>query len=149
MTTTDNKKKLLLKAIKEYGGIITARDEVGIPRSTFYQRQKHDQIFKEDVLEAKQSFGESMLQIAIDRIKNPDKGKGSDVLLIAVLNAYMSSTFKPGAADDNNEIVRDWIEELRDKFKADKLRNETPLSQPVEETLDSILDKKRNNDDTL
>ena len=61
----------------------------------------------------------------------------------------MSSTFKPGAADDNNEIVRDWIEELRDKFKADKLRNETPLSQPVEETLDSILDKKRNNDDTL
>ena len=90
-----------------------------------------------------------MLKIAIDRIKNPDKGKGSDVLLIAVLNAYMSSTFKPGAADDNNEIVRDWIEELRDKFKADKLRNETPLSQPVEETLDSILDKKRNNDDTL
>ena len=149
MTTTDNKKKLLLKAIKEYGGIIKARDEVGIPRSTFYQWQKQDQIFKEDVVEAKQSFGESMLQIAIDRIKNPDKGKGSYVLLIAVLNAYMSSTFKPGAADDNNEIVRDWIEELRDKFKADKLRNETPLSQPVEETLDSILDKKRNNDDTL
>ena len=149
MPTTDNKKKLLLEAIKEYGGFIIARDKVGVPRSTYYQWLKEDETFKDAVHEAKESFGESMLQIAIDRLRNPDKGKGSDVLLIAVLNAYMSSTFKPGAADDNNEIVRDWIEELRDKFKADKLRNETPLSQPVEETLDSILDKKRNNDDTL
>ena len=103
MTTTDNKKKLLLKAIKEYGGIIKARDEVGIPRSTFYQWQKQDQIFKEDVVEAKQSFGDSMLLIAIDRIQNPDKGKGSDVLLIAVLNAYMSSTFRPTGANDKGQ----------------------------------------------
>jgi hypothetical protein len=38
-------------------------------------------------------------QIAIDRLRNPDKGKGSDVLLIAVLNAYMASTFRPDGKD--------------------------------------------------
>jgi hypothetical protein len=87
-------KKLLINAIKEYGGFIIAREKTGVPRSTYYQWIKEDETFKEDVYEAKQSFGESMLQIAIDRLKNPDKGKGSDVLLIAVLNAYMSSTFR-------------------------------------------------------
>ena len=56
---------------------------------------KEDEPFKNDVYEAKEAFGESMLQIAIDRLRNPDKGKGSDVLLIAVLNAYMTSTFRP------------------------------------------------------
>lgn len=149
MTTTDNKKKLLLKAIKEYGGIIKARDEVGIPRSTFYQWQKQDQIFKEDVVEAKQSFGESMLQIAIDRIKNPDKGKGSDVLLIAVLNAYMSSTFRPTGANDSDTRVQDMVQEMREIAIKSEKAERSSLSEVVEDTLDNILAKKKSNDDTL
>ena len=74
MATTVEKKKLLIKAIKEYGGFIIARDKLGVPRSTYYQQIKEDESFKEDVYEAKQAFGEDMLQIAIDRLRNPDKG---------------------------------------------------------------------------
>jgi len=143
MPTTDNKKKLLLEAIKEYGGFIIARDKVGVPRSTYYQWLKEDETFKDAVHEAKESFGESMLQIAIDRLRNPDKGKGSDVLLIAVLNAYMSSTFRPTGANDSDTRVQDMVQEMREIAIKSEKAERSPLSEVVEDTLDNILDKKR------
>ena len=149
MPTTDNKKKLLLEAIKEYGGFIIARDKVGVPRSTYYQWIKEDETFKDAVHEAKESFGESMLQIAIDRLRNPDKGKGSDVLLIAVLNAYMSSTFRPTGANDSDTRVQDMVQEMREIAIKSEKAERSSLSEVVEDTLDNILAKKKPNDDTL
>ena len=149
MPTTDNKKKLLLEAIKEYGGFIIARDKVGVPRSTYYQWIKEDETFKDAVHEAKESFGESMLQIAIDRLRNPDKGKGSDVLLIAVLNAYMSSTFRPTGANDSDTRVQDMVQEMREIAIKSEKAERSSLSEVVEDTLDNILAKKKSNDDTL
>tara|TARA_R100000808_G_scaffold12457_1_gene31003 strand:- start:180 stop:629 length:450 start_codon:yes stop_codon:yes gene_type:complete len=149
MPTTDNKKKLLLEAIKEYGGFIIARDKVGVPRSTYYQWLKEDETFKDAVHEAKESFGESMLQIAIDRLRNPDKGKGSDVLLIAVLNAYMSSTFRPTGANDSDTRVQDMVQEMREIAIKSEKAERSSLSEVVEDTLDNILAKKKSNDDTL
>tara|TARA_R100001594_G_scaffold93035_1_gene127389 strand:+ start:2028 stop:2477 length:450 start_codon:yes stop_codon:yes gene_type:complete len=149
MPTTDNKKKLLLEAIKEYGGFIIARDKVGVPRSTYYQWLKEDETFKDAVHEAKESFGESMLQIAIDRLRNPDKGKGSDVLLIAVLNAYMRSTFRPTGANDSDTRVQDMVQEMREIAIKSEKAERSSLSEVVEDTLDNILAKKKSNDDTL
>ena len=146
MATTTEKKKLLLKAIKEYGGFIIARDKTGVPRSTYYQWMKEDETFKEDVHEAKQAFGEDMLQIAIDRLRNPDKGKGSDVLLIAVLNAYMASTFRPSGAELTENPIVGMIQELRGMAKQQKQDKQTSLSEVVEDTLDDILGKKKSND---
>ena len=146
MPDTETKKKLLLKAIKEYGGFIIARDKVGVPRSTYYQWLKEDEPFKEAVYEAKEAFGEDMLQIAIDRIRNPDKGKGSDVLLIAVLNAYMSSTFRPDGKDPAENPVKDMIQELRSMARGEKKDKDTSLSEVVEDSLDNILSKKKPND---
>jgi hypothetical protein len=147
MRDTEAKKKLLLKAIKEYGGFIIARDKTGVPRSTYYQWIKEDESFKEDVCEAKQAFGEDMLQIAIDRLRNPDKGKGSDVLLIAVLNAYMASTFRPSGAELTENPIVGMIQELRGMAKQQKQDKQTSLSEVVEDTLDNILSKKKANDD--
>ena len=146
MATTVEKKKLLINAIKEYGGFIIAREKTGVPRSTYYQWIKEDETFKEDVYEAKQSFGESMLQIAIDRLKNPDKGKGSDVLLIAVLNAYMSSTFRPDGKDQGENPMKDMIQELRSMARGEKKDKDTSLSEVVEDSIDNILSKKKPND---
>ena len=149
MADTETKKKLLLKAIKEYGGFIIARDKVGVARSTYYQWLKEDEPFKEAVYEAKEAFGEDMLQIAIDRIRNPDKGKGSDVLLIAVLNAYMASTFRPDGKDQGENPMKDMIQELRSMARGEKKDRDTSLSEVVEDSLDNILGKKKPNDDTL
>ena len=90
-----------------------------------------------------------MLQIAIDRLRNPDKGKGSDVLLIAVLNAYMSSTFRPTGANDSDTRVQDMVEEMREIAIKSEKAERSSLSEVVEDTLDNILAKKKSNDDTL
>ena len=153
MQNTAEKKKLLLKAIKEYGGFIIAREKTGVPRSTYYQWLKEDEPFKNAVYAAKEAFGEDMLQIAVDRLRNPDKGKGSDVLLIAVLNAYMASTFRPtGANDDKDTRVSDMLDEMRSiarkNWNEQRIKEQSSLSEVVEDTLDNILGKKKPNDDS-
>ena len=115
----------------------------GITQRSYNKWIKSDPDFKEDLEKAKIAFGENMLEIAIDRIKNPDKGKGSDVLLIAILNAYMSHVFRPTTIvgeDTAKELITEW----RKAARAD-VRNkaENPLPEKIEDTLDDILNKKQ------
>ena len=137
-----NKAKLI-KAVEEFGGNMKAIKAAGISQRTYHRWVKDDPEFKENLEKAKVAFGESMLEIAIDRIKNPDKGKGGDILLIALLNAYMSHVFKPTTVvgeDTAKELITEW----RKAARAD-VRNkvENPLPEKMEDTLDDILSKKQ------
>ena len=84
-----------------------------------------------------------MLEVAIDRIRNPDKGKGGDILLISLLNAYMSHIFRPTTVvgeDTAKELITEW----RKAARADVKNNaENPLPAKMEDTLDDILNKKQ------
>ena len=137
-----NKAKLI-KAVEEFGGNMKAIKAAGISQRTYHRWMKADPEFKENLEKAKVAFGESMLEIAIDRIKNPDKGKGGDILLISLLNAYMSHVFKPTTVvgeDTAKELITEW----RKAARAD-VRNkvENPLPEKMEDTLDDILSKKQ------
>ncbi len=137
-----NKAKLI-KAVEEFGGNMKAIKAAGISQRTYHRWMKDDPEFKENLEKAKVAFGESMLEIAIDRIKNPDKGKGGDILLISLLNAYMSHVFKPTTVvgeDTAKELITEW----RKAARAD-VRNkvENPLPEKMEDTLDDILSKKQ------
>ena len=137
-----NKAKLI-KAVEEFGGNMKAIRAAEISQRTYNRWLKDDPEFKENLEKAKIAFGENMLEIAIDRIKNPDKGKGSDVLLIAILNAYMSHVFRPTTIvgeDTAKELITEW----RKAARAD-VRNkaENPLPEKIEDTLDDILNKKQ------
>ena len=137
-----NKAKLI-KAVEEFGGNMKAIKAAGISQRTYHRWVKDDPEFKENLEKAKVAFGESMLEIAIDRIKNPDKGKGGDLLLISLLNAYMSHVFKPTTVvgeDPAKELITEW----RKAARAD-VRNkvENPLPEKMEDTLDDILSKKQ------
>ena len=138
----DNKAKLI-KAVEEFGGNMKAIKAAGITQRSYNKWIKNDPDFKEDLEKAKIAFGESMLEIAIDRIKNAEKGKGSDVLLIAILNAYMSHVFKPTTVvgeDTAKELITEW----RKAARADaKNKVDNPLSENMEDTLDDILSKKK------
>ena len=138
----DNKAKLI-KAVEEFGGNMKAIKAAGISARTYRLWMKDDPDFKEDLERARIAFGEGMLEEAIDRIKNPDKGKGSDVLLIAILNAYMSHVFRPTTivGEDTAKVL---ITEWRKAARAD-VRNkaENPLPEKIEDTLDDILNKKQ------
>ena len=137
-----NKAKLI-KAVEEFGGNMKAIRAAEISQRTYNRWLKDDPEFKENLEKAKVAFGESMLEIAIDRIKNPDKGKGGDILLISLLNAYMSHIFKPTTVvgeDTAKELITEW----RKAARAD-VRNkvENPLPEKMEDTLDDILSKKQ------
>ena len=136
-------KKVLLAAVEQYGGNTKAMKAAGISKQTYYNYIKNDPEFKENLEHAKLAFGESMLELAIDRVKNPDKGKGSDVLLISLLNAYMSHVFKPTTVvgeDTAKELITEWRKAARSDAKQ---KSEQPLSENMEDTLDDILNKKQ------
>ena len=137
-----NKAKLI-KAVEEFGGNMKAIRAAEISQRTYNRWLKDDPEFKENLEKAKIAFGESMLEIAIDRIKNPDKGKGGDILLISLLNAYMSHVFRPTTIvgeDTAKELITEW----RKAARADvKNKVENPLPEKIEDTLDDILNKKQ------
>ena len=136
-------KKALKKAVEEFGGNMKALKSAGVAHRTYNRWVKEDPEFKDNLEKARVAFGESMLEIAIDRIKNPDKGKGSDVLLISLLNAYMSHIFKPTTVvgeDTAKELITEW----RKAARADARNSvENPLPEKMEDTLDDILSKKQ------
>ena len=136
-------KKVLLAAVEQYGGNTRAMKAAGISKQTYYSYIRNDPDFKENLEHAKLAFGESMLELAIDRVKNPDKGKGSDVLLISLLNAYLSHIFKPTTVvgeDTAKELITEWRKAARSDAKQ---KLEQPLSENMEDTLDDILNKKQ------
>ena len=140
---TITNKKLLIKAVEELGGNMKAIKAAGISARTYSRWMKEDPEFRDDIEKARVAFGESMLEVAIDRIKNPDKGKGSDVLLISLLNAYLSHIFRPTAVvgeDTAKELITEW----RKAARADaKNKVDNPLSENMEDTLDDIPSKKK------
>ena len=136
-------KKVLLAAVEQYGGNTKAMKAAGISKQTYYNYIKNDPEFKENLEHAKLAFGESMLELAIDRVKNPDKGKGSDVLLISLLNAYLSHIFKPTTVvgeDTAKELITEWRKAARSDAKQ---KLEQPLSENMEDPIDDIFNKKQ------
>jgi molybdenum-dependent DNA-binding transcriptional regulator ModE len=127
-----NKMKLI-QAVEEFGGAMKAVKAAGIHAATYYRWMK----------EAQKIFGEGMLEIAIDRVKNPEKGKGSDVLLLGLLNAYMPDKFRPAAVvanDTAKELITEWRKAAREQAKE---KRENILTDNIEDTLDDILNKKK------
>lgn len=134
-------KKVLLQAVEEWGGNARALKASTVSQSTYYRWLREDPGFADDLEQAKVAFGESMLAVAIDRVRNPDKNRGSDVLLIALLNAYLPMIFKPQTIvgeDSARELITEWRQAARREVD-----RQEALPEHIEETLDSILDKKR------
>jgi hypothetical protein len=93
----------------------------------------------------RQSFAESLEAIALERVKNPDKSRGSDVLLLGLLNANMPSKFRPSIAMDQDsakELITEWRKASQAVSK-DKSPEEEPLPASVEDTLTEILARKK------
>ena len=129
------RKKLWLLAFEEHGTIKAACEVAGIARKVY-----------EDM---KRSFAESLETIALERVKNPDKGKGSDVLLITLLNSNMPWKYRPQVAmneDYAKELIFEWRKAAKEMAK--EIPKEEVLSEDVEKTLTDILEKRKGGKDT-
>lgn len=138
------RKKRFLLAFTEWGSIKKACEQVNISRPTYKSWLSRDYVFANDFAEAKRTFAEELEELAYERVRNPDKGRGSDILLLGLLNAHIPDKYRP-AAVMNDESAREVISELRKLSLAQrdqKPAEEGPLPVPVEQTLSEILERR-------
>jgi hypothetical protein len=140
------RKAFFLATYEEWGTIKRACEVADITRKTYKNWLFRDAAFSSDMAEARRAFGEMLEGIALERVMNPDKGKGSDLLLLGMLNANMSEKYRPTMAL-NEDSAREVISELR-KISREK-HTEAPvekdrgeLSDPYKKQLVELLEKK-------
>ena len=108
----DRRKAIFIAALEEHGTVRNACVVASIPRDTFKKWHAYDLEFADRVADAKQSFGEALEEMAIERVKNPDKGRGSDMMMTVLLNAHLPQKYRQQTivAEDT---AKDVIAELR------------------------------------
>jgi len=142
----EDRQGLFLEALSEWGTIHKACRVLGMTRYAYRAWVEEDPGFSSRVDAAKTEFGESLEDIALDRIKNPDKGKGSDILLIGLLNANLPHKYRPAAALDHDsakDLIVEWRKAVK-QVKVDSGGVEAELPAPIERTLAEILEKRSN-----
>ena len=143
----EKRKALFLVAYEEWGNVRGAVKAVQVGRHTYERWVREDPEFMRAVEKAKQAFGEYLEELALERVKNPDKNRGSDVLLLALLNANLPAKFRPqvGLSEDS---AKDLIIEWRQAAKAVRKEEEqgdgsSPLPVSVEQTLAELLERRK------
>ena len=127
----DRRKTLFIAALEEHGTVRSACEVASVPRDTFKKWHAYDLEFADRVADAKQSFGESLEEMAIERVKNPDKGRGSDMMTTVLLNAHLPQKYRQQAivAEDT---AKDVIAELR-QLQKQTMNDAKQGSRPAEE----------------
>ena len=136
-----------LRAYRKIGTRSGAFRVAKISKDTYEKWMKTEPDFMREVSEARQEFGEYLEEIALERVKNPDKNRGSDVLLLGLLNANLPQKFRPQFAmgeDSAKDLIIEWrkaAQSIKRGDGAEREREELPVS--VERTLTELLEKRR------
>jgi len=136
-----NRKKVFLSSYSEHGTIRLACAKAGISRETYRRWQGADYDFARHFDLAKQEFAESLEEIAFDRVRNPNGNKGSDVLLLGLLNANWKEKYRPQFAM-TEDTAKDLILEWRKSIKEAENQPQANLPEPVEKELSDILERR-------
>jgi hypothetical protein len=93
--------------------------------------------------QGRREFAEGLEGLALERVKNPDRGRGSDLLLIGLLNANWPAKYRPQVTMDQDS-AREVLNEMKRWRKEGIVESGgvTDLSPPVEKQLSDILDKR-------
>ena len=141
----EKRKATFLAAFEEWGTVRRGCEIAGVSREAYGRWHKTDPDFAKSVDLMKQSFAESLEVIALDRVKNPDKNRGSDVLLLGLLNANMPAKYRPSVAMDQDsakELITEW-RKASQSVKKEGGSVDEPLPVSVEDTLAEILARKK------
>jgi|TARA_R110000751_G_scaffold293800_1_gene401519 hypothetical protein len=140
------RKRTFVRAIEEWGTVKKACEITKVTRGTYKEWHARDWEFAGAVSEARFSFAESLEGLALERVTNPDKNRGSDVLLLGLLNANMPQKYRPQISmneDSARELIIEW-RKASQVVKKDVPVEEKELSAPVEQTLAEILTRRGN-----
>ena len=98
-----------VKCGTRYTACHVASISIGLP----YYWADHDLLnFNARYALAEKAWADYLEQVAFDRIESPDKNRGSDLLLITMLNAYKPDRYKP-ALVVNDSALKETLDTLR------------------------------------
>lgn len=144
MVEKEEEQQRFLDAYAKEGSLLAARRVTGITRWRYRQWVSDDPGFSGRLDDAKGDFGESLEGLALERVRNPDKSRGSDVLLIGLLNANLPHKYRPTQTMDTDaakELIVEWrkaAKQAKESMKGQEGVDEE-LSAPIERTLMEIL----------
>ena len=142
------RKKKFLDSFEACGTIRGACNIVGVARPTYHRWVVEDADFAKEFDQRRVAFAESLEELALDRVRNPDKNRGSDLLLIGLLNANMPAKYRPQVAmseDSAKDLIIEWRKASREVVKA--ASSEKPgedLAPNISDTLTEILARRGN-----
>jgi len=116
-----------LKMYARCGTILNAAKASGISRPTVYAWQKKDTLgFATRFQLAKEEYRESLEALAMSRLKDPKGNQGSDLLLMAMLNARWPERYRQNG-ESKDERAKEALQEIRDMHKAWKAKLEAEM----------------------
>lgn len=95
---------IFLSAIRSGKSMSSAAEIAGVSRQNVYQRAQRDSTFAVAYAEAKEECFERLEEEAFKRLNKPDKGLGSDWLLIQMLKAVRPERYREGYVPPNVEL---------------------------------------------
>ena len=140
------KQEIFLTALSEWGTLRKALHLSQLAYDTYKRWHAQDYEFAKLCEEARFAFAEYLEEIALERVLNPDKNRGSDVLLLGLLNANMPKKYRPQVQisdDASKELIHEWRRAAQEVAKQrSAVSSETELPEPVEQTLAEILSSR-------
>ena len=145
MKDAAKRKKLFLAAYGEWGTIRKSCEVAGVSHGSYDRWHVEDLDFVKELDRMKLFFAESLEELALSRVRNPDKNRGSDILLIGLLNANMPQKYRPQFAmsdDSAKELIVEWRKAAKEVGKNRGDVEEEKLPVTVERTLSEILERR-------
>ena len=129
-----------LKAYSELGTVTHAADRAGIVRWTAYEWHVQDaHHFRVRLEKARDAFVDSLESIALTRVKEPAGNRGSDVLLMGMLNANHPGKWRRDVTVIGGDLSKDILSEVR-KLTAQRLASAVTV-EPVPDTAEERVVK--------
>jgi hypothetical protein len=139
-------RRKFLRVFEECGTMSGACRATGIATSNVKFWIAGDPEFAEELHSARVAFAEMLEGIALDRVRNPDKNRGSDILLLGLLNANLPSKYRPQFAmheDSAKDLIIEWRKAVKEVRKEEPKEEVASLPEPLQAEVFEILMKKK------
>ena len=142
------KKQEFLGMLRVHGTVRKACEFSGVARSRYKTWRQRDVDFAEMVDAAFADYADMLQDIMFNRIKNPEKGIGTDSLLIFALQGAKPEVYRPQIMveqDTAKQLMSEWFKTRKEEKKEEHAEMAEELSEPIERTLEEALNRRRTN----
>jgi hypothetical protein len=139
-------RRKFLRVFEECGTMSGACRATRIATSNVKYWIANDPEFAEEFHTARVAFAEMLEGLALERVRNPDKNRGSDVLLLGLLNANLPSKYRPQFAmseDSAKDLILEWRKAVKEVKHDEPTAPTASLPEPLQAEVFEILMKKK------